>query len=407
MKISFKNLHWYIFILIYLIIFFFSGVVQFFIGIPYVMISALLIALLGLVMLIYAPKWNFAKGDLVVLCGFIYIFWIILSGVINRSDWLHILLYLFFPLFPLLLYIFIKSGIREKAFYQLQISRIAMYTACIQFPFVLGQRLTYNFMKGFNRSGQELIEADFWFGTFPMKADHALGFFMLLNILNIYWNNDKLKLTRYPWPVMIWIALTVFITDTKITQLIIALLFILHAYMVVPRKIRILGVISVALTALVAVFFLRQIPILKYEYEYAQKAYTLEHSKWTYNSGIYARRPNIVIYYMYFRPLTLIGEGPYDYFNFKEGKFKKTHHFSQLIWTYNDLGMVGLIIVILFMFLLVKSLALSRWRMWLVFIVLMIYAFMTIALFDFALIMALLLIVNQKLPNELDTDSVS
>ena len=407
MKITFKKLHQYIFVFIYLLVFFFSGSLQFFIGFPFVGISFILVCVLAFIALIYLPNWNFAKADPVVLVGLFYAFLIILSGIINGSDLLHIAIYLFFPLFPMFLYLFIKSGIREKAFWQRTISLIAMYTACIQFPFIIAQRFSYDFMKVFNRSGQDLIAVDFWFGTFPFKADHALGFFMLLNILNIYWNNDKLRLTRFPWLVMGWIALAVFLTDTKITQLLIALLFIVHAYMVVPPKIRIFGIITVVIAAFAAVLLLKQIPILRYEYEYAQRAYTLKHSKWTYDSGIYARRPNIVIYYIYYRPLTWIGEGPYDYFNFREGKFKKTHHFSQLIWSYNDLGIIGLITVILFMYLLVKSLALSRWRTWLIFIVLMIYAFMTIALFDFALVMALLFVINNRFLNDTYTDSIS
>lgn len=407
MKITLRKLHLIVFLLIYVLVFFLSGTLQFFLGVPYVGISFIVVVLLAFVVVISLPLWNFRYADPVVIVGLFYVFLVVLSGIINQSEVLHILIYLFFPLIPLLFYLFIKSGIRHKTFYQRQISLLTMYTACLQFPFILGQRLSYDFMKDFNQSGQALIPADFWFGTFPFKADHALGMFMLLNILNIYWNNDKLKLTRYPWLVIGWIALSVFMTDTKITQLILALLFIVHAYMVVPQKIRIFGIITVVVAAIAAVFMLKQIPILRFEYEYAQRAYTLEHSKWTYNSGIYARRPNIVIYYMYYRPLTWVGEGPYDYFDFREGKFKKTHHFSQLIWTYNDLGLTGLITVILFMFLLVKSLALSRWRTWLIFIVLMIYAFMTIALFDFALVISLLLVINNRFLNEPDTNSLS
>lgn len=409
MKISLKKLHLYAFAFMYLLVFFLSGFLQFFLGVPYVVLSFLLIVLLTCMVFLSLPNWNFKLWDKVVIFGVLYAVLIVFSGIINGSDVLHILIYLFFPLFPLLFYIFLKSGIQEKAFYRRKISLITLYTACLQFPFIVAQRMSYDFMKGFNRSGQELVSVDFWFGTFPFKADHALGLFMLFNILNIYWNNDKLKLTKYPWVAMIWIAFTVFLTDTKITQLIIALLFVVHAYMVVPKKVRIIGVMTVVIAAITAIFFLKQIPILKSEYEYSQKAYTLKHTKWTFekHGGVYARRVNIIIYYINYRPLTFIGNGPYDYFNFKEGKFRQTHHFSQLIWTYNDLGLWGIITVVLFMFYLVKSLALSHRRMWLIFIVLMIYAFMTVALFDFALIMSLLLVLNNKFLDESDSDTLS
>lgn len=407
MKIGLGKLHLLIFILIYVLVFFLTGSLQFFLGVPYVLVSLIILFLLSFIVVIYLPKWNYRNWDKVVILGFIYAFLIILSGIINQTDIVHVILYLIFPALPTLFYLFFKAGIKERTFYRRKISLILMFTACIQLPFILAQRLSYDFMKDFNRSGQALIEVDFWFGTFPFKADHALGMFLLFNILNIYWYNKKLKLTKFPWLVMIWIGITIFLTDTKITQLMLAGLFIVHAYIAVPRNIKILGIVTVVIAAITAIFFLQKIPILKQEYEYAQKAYTLEHSKATYNSGIYARRINIVIYYLNFKPLTLIGDGPYDYFNFRKGEFKKTHHFSQLIWTYNDVGLLGLVTVVLFMYYIVKSLALTRWRKWLIFLILMVYAFYTIALFDFALIIALLTILNNKFLDEPDPDTIS
>lgn len=407
MKITLGKLHQLIFILIFALVFFFTGSLQFFLGVPYVLISLIIVLILSFIVVIYTPKWNYRNWDIVVVLGFIYAFLILFSGIINGSDILHIFLYLLFPALPTLFYLFIKAGIKERAFYRRKMSLLFMYMACLQMPFILAQRLSYDFMKDFNRSGQALIEVDFWFGTFPFKADHALGLFLLFTILNIYWYNKKLKLTKYPWLVMVWIGITIFLTDTKITQLMLAGLFVFHAYMVVPRNIKILGIVTVVITAITAIFLLQKIPILKQEYEYAQRAYTLKHSKATYNSGIYARRLNIVIYYMHYRPLTLIGEGPYDYFDFKKGKFKKTHHFTQLIWTYNDVGLLGLITVILFLFFIVKSLALSRWRTYLIFLILMVYAFFTVALFDFALMIALLTVLNKRFIDEPDPNTIS
>lgn len=407
MKISLGKFHQLIFITIYVLALFFTGSLQFFIGVPYVLISFIIVSLLSLAVVVYLPKWNFRKWDIVVILGILYAFLIVFSGIINQSDFIHILIYLIFPILPTFFYIFIKSGILERAFFRRRLSLLILYTACIQLPVLLFQRLSFDFLYDFNRSGQALIEVDFWFGTFPFKADHALGLFLLFTILNIYWNNKKLNLTRFPWLVMIWLAITIFLTDSKITQLMLSGLFIVHAYNAVPRNIKILGMVTVIIAFFTAIFFLQKIPILRWEYEYAQRAYTLQHSKSTYESGIYARRLNIVIYYLNFRPLTLTGEGPYDYFDFKNGQFKHTHHFSQLIWTYNDLGLLGLIIVVLMMFFLVKSLALSRWRTWLIFLILMVYAFYTIIFFDFALIIGLLTVLNNRMIDETDTNPIS
>ena len=126
MKIGLGKLHLLIFILIYVLVFFLTGSLQFFLGVPYVLVSLIILFLLSFIVVIYLPKWNYRNWDKVVILGFIYAFLIILSGIINQTDIVHVILYLIFPALPTLFYLFFKAGIKERTFYRRKISLILM-----------------------------------------------------------------------------------------------------------------------------------------------------------------------------------------------------------------------------------------------------------------------------------------
>ena len=69
-----------------------------------------------------------------------------------------------------------------------------------------------------------------------------------------------------------------------------------------------------------------KVPELSGFYENFSKNYTIEKSKLDFER-ITAKRLQIAVVYATQMPLKIIGEGPYDYFNIFNGKFKKTEHF--------------------------------------------------------------------------------
>jgi len=58
-----------------------------------------------------------------------------------------------------------------------------------------------------------------------------------------------------------------------------------------------------------------------------------------------AERTQILYYYLN-RPIKVLGNGPYDYYDPIEKKFSLFPNFSQVLWFYNDLGVLSLIMML-------------------------------------------------------------
>ncbi|WP_147415816.1 hypothetical protein [Ulvibacterium marinum] len=137
------------------------------------------------------------------------------------------------------------------------------------------------------------------------------------------------------------------------------------------------------------------IPEIDGQYYFFKNKYTPQESQIAFDKT-YAKRPQIVVVYAAKKDLKVMGNGPYDYFDIFTGKFKQTKHFSQLIWTYNDLGLLGLLIVIFLAFTLIKSLNLKKESALLLSLVFLMYLFMTNAYSDLAMMLSFLLIRNSR-----------
>lgn len=85
-------------------------------------------------------------------------------------------------------------------------------------------------------------------------------------------------------------------------------------------------------------------------------------------------------------------EGPYYYFNIFNGKFKKTKHYSQLIWSYNDLGIIGLLVTILLGLVISLNLGLGKEHRLLFVGLILFYLLMTNVYADLAICLSKLLI---------------
>src|SRR5690606_10645005 len=121
----------------------------------------------------------------IILISLLYIFLIIGSGTVNNTELKKIILYFVFPLFPLGVFLvidwFIKIGINVKKLSSLFFKVLII----IQLPIILIQKYGYGFLIKFNNSNQSIGDYDFMFGSFFIKADHSLGFFLLIYLLAI------------------------------------------------------------------------------------------------------------------------------------------------------------------------------------------------------------------------------
>jgi hypothetical protein len=267
--------------------------------------------------------------------------------------------------------------------------------ALIQYPIILIQTYGFEYIIPFSRSSQYIVSYDFLFGSFFLKADHALGFFLLLNILNLIENNKNQEITKYPIFMYLYLGFTIFASESNVSKLLLVLLMSYLLYKLIPKKIRSIGLILVPVIALIAYPKVKEMDFLKHEVNYMKAEYDVKHSYRNYEREI-AKRPQIIIAYTAKVPTKWIGEGPYDYFNVLKGKFTGNGHFSQLIWTYNDLGIIGLIVLLFPMVFMVTDLNISGYVKIILILGVLIYSLMTTIFFDLAIVISLASILRKN-----------
>ncbi|QRM88728.1 hypothetical protein FG167_05600 [Lacinutrix sp. WUR7] len=399
--IKLNKLYLGVFLLIVAFCFLIGGFTQFFIGIPNTVFSYGVMGLFFLFYFVYVIVKQRVIFDKIVLLFFVLFLLIILSSIVNQTNILKTIIYFIFILIPLGSYLFFKINQKERYISSRTISKIYLFIACLQLPAILIQNFGYDFLIRFNNSSQAIASFDFMFGTFFLKADHALGFFLLLNIFNIFENNINNSITKRPKLIVFYLSLTILIAESNITKLLLILFFGYLIYKSFPKKIKVFGILVVLLLMPLAFSQAKKIKAFEREIYFFHQEYNSKKSFSNYKRGI-AKRPQVVITYATVLPLRIVGEGPYSYFDVLKGKFAATKHFSQLIWVYADLGIIGLILLILLLYLLVNSFNLDKGVKIILFGVVLIYAFMTTIFSDLAIMITLtsLLQNNKKIRQE-------
>jgi len=389
------KLYQYTFYIIFLLIFLIGGFLQFFVGIPNTIITYLIVVLLISYYIIYALVKQKVYVNKVTFSLFLLLIVVLLSALINKTNLVKTLIYMVFVFLPLGVYLFFKINQKENYISHIKLSKLYLLIACIQYPIILIQLYGFDYIIPFSRSSQYIASFDFLFGSFFLKADHALGFFLLLNIFNIINNNKKNEITKYPILIYAYLGFTIFRSESNISKLLLIILIAYLLYKLIPRKVKNVGLILILISSFFIYPQVKKIKFLEREIEFMDAEYNVEKSYRNYKRKI-AKRSQIIITYVKKLPTKWIGEGPYSYFNILKGKFNQTNHFSQLIWTYNDLGIIGLIILLFSMIFIVLDLELTAYIKVMLIGAILIYSFMTTIFSDLAIMVSLVSILRKN-----------
>lgn len=372
-------------------VFVFGGSIQYFLGVSstlYTIFVTFLIYALIFFDIILSKRILVSKFFFLCL---LYLFIIVISGIYNKKSVAKVILYFIFPLIPLgtsYMYEVLKK--RNISIIN-TLDTFFRFVILIQLPIILIQKYGFEYLIKLNNSSQFINEYDFMFGSFFIRADHSLGFFLLMYILNLIFRLRKKELKKIPWFLLIYISVTILIMESNLTKLMLMLVFLYYIFLWLYKKINFFGIFVIFVLGLIVFNLALKFPVISGHYTYFKTKYTSDQSEAAFDKG-YAKRPQILITYIYRKPIKVIGHGPYDYFNIFKGKFKQTLHFSQLIWTYNDLGLLGLVTVVLMAFFLLKSLSLSRESFLLIFAIFSMYLFMTTVYMDLGMMLSLVLL---------------
>jgi len=179
-----------------------------------------------------------------------------------------------------------------------------------------------------------------------------------------------------------YISLTIILMGSNLTKLFLLVVFTFYLLVWLYRKVSLLGILIMLLPGYLMFKVALTVPAIAGEYNNFKRNYSVEQSIVAYE-GTYAKRPQVAIVYLTQIPLKIIGEGPYDYYDILKGTFKKSKHFSQMIWSYNDLGIIGLTTFIILAAFIPYHLSLSADGRLLLFALLLFYLFMTNVFYDY------------------------
>lgn len=360
--IKLKAIYQLSFYILLSLVFIIGGVLQFFIGIPNTVMTIGLIFLMLFNYFLYVSVKKKVVLNKVILFAALYFLLIFLSGLINKSHILNIAIYCIFPLLPLSTYLFFYVNKTEKYIKIKNVYKLFIIIGIIQLPILLIQRNFFDFLIVFNNSGQSIIPVDFLFGSFLLKSDHSLGCFILLLCLTLLFNvNNVREHIKYPILISTYLTISLMLSESNISKAMLILVWVAFIANILYKKIRsstlfkriLLGFAIISVS--VVLYNIRNIDLITTRLGGTlEKNYTVKKSYQFFQRGI-AKREQIVISAIHKLDTKYIGDGPYSYFDIKTGKFKQTIHFSQLIWTYFDLGLLGLFILILFVKNLIKS----------------------------------------------------
>lgn len=382
--------------IIVIITFALPGLIQFFFGVPNTLYSLGVLSIIYIFIFLHIIISKKVFYNKILLVSLIYLFLILWSGIINNSSLAKIAIYSAFALTPFGINYFFEIIRIKYIRIRVILSNTLRLIILIQLPILLLQKYGYDLLIMFSNSPQSISRIDFMFGSFSIKADHALGFFLITYLLNIIFKLRSKELNNTPWFIIIYISICILIMESNMTKIILLLVFSYYISIWIYKKIKIFGILICA----VLFYFMfntitKNSTVISNEiYHYKYLLTDIQSLKAVENG--YAKRPQVLIYQLNYEPFKWVGNGPYDYYNILTSKFKNTVHFSQIIWTYNDLGIFGIIVILILTFLLVRSLNLRRESNFLMLIIIMLYLLMTNVYYDIAMILSLSLL-NRKI----------
>jgi hypothetical protein len=344
----------------------------------------------------------------------LYALTIIISSLINQTNIINTIVYFNFAFLPLSVYYFLKINKKEGFIKPKSFFSFILFIASIQFPILLIQRNFYNPLINFNNSGQYIASYDFMFGSFLVKSDHSLGCFLLFAIIGLLFNINNVKLyVKNRIFIALYLSLTLFLAESNISKALLVtawLVFFIHSiYNKIPKSFfnkKFYFVFSLVILSLIA-YNVRNIEFITSRLGGTiEQHYTIEKSKYFYEEKT-AKRLQIIIVAVNLLDTKYIGDGPYSYFDIRTGKFNNTFHFSQVLWSYFDLGLIGLIIVLGFMYSLVKSVLFDK-KYLIIFIypISLVYMMYTTVFTEIGILLGLFLIFSIKSNNEFNNNPI-
>ena len=272
---------------------------------------------------------------------------ILISGFLNGSSIGSMVSALRLPIISQTMYLVVYGFLDNEKY---NIEWLLKIIALIQLPVVIFQMVFYTSLS--KLSAVETAYFDIRYGTFFVKSDPIMSTFLIL--LVIYLLYVKKEFNKLNILVILAACLSVFLADSRISQL--TLLGVLGYYVLLNSTFQQKIGFSILISGVFVVFYFTGYAsklASQFGDIVGQLTFQRGVSMERFEEGKYARAAAIL--YFISEPLKLFGDGPGKYVNPLTGEMELGLQ-SQYLKSYAELGLSGMILSIVGIFVIVKSL---------------------------------------------------
>ena len=312
---------------------------------------------------------------------YLYTVVVVVSAFLNKTPILNMFGYFIYILVPVL-----AISMSERI-YQHNLEKFFfngfLFVALLQLPVVIIQKNLYDelsFLHGFR-----FAEEDAGFGTFFICDDVALCFVLILIIFAILFRTTHLK---YKVPTVLALSLTILVSSSKLSKLVLAILFlyfIIFKYVkykkVLCSAILLFSIIGVSITDFST---FTSLGILDDHLKYERKEFE--------GAASLPRFAPVIIFLN--QPIKWVGEGPYDFYNPISKNWRYGSGHSQILWAYNDTGIIGTLVIIAFFYIVACSRKVCNPHYKLLFFIACCYSLVTTTMSDISIMFSYVFFVN-------------
>jgi hypothetical protein len=320
-----------IFYTVFFLIFCFSGslsILSILTSLPYRMglVSALTLPLI----LLYGIRVN----KVFITYGLLTVI-IFLSGLYNGVSCTNILLFMRSLIFSFLIYKLVDMYLRPGNIHR--VLNWCIVISVLQLPVLILQRLSYTHLPTIIT--KNVIRLDFDFGTFNLKGDAQMAFFLTSIVIFLLFNKRQSYIVKYKWIILGWLTLTIFIANSELLKITVSLVWAVYFFTHARAKIIIYsGAVFICIFGLLAVSGALNQVWSRFWYSVQTNTQLTSEREQRFLSGNYARGTAIAYYLN--REIMLLGDGPSRYYNVftRERVLGNTGH---IFTFYSEVGSLG------------------------------------------------------------------
>lgn len=260
---------------------------------------------------------------------------IILSGLYNQSTPQQVIYFLRNVIFSFLIYNLVQLCVRTENIKQ--VIRWCVLVAVIQLPIVLFEQAIYPQLP--TSVHARISATDIGSGTFDMKADSTMAFFLVLMIIFLLFDPKRNYLIKGKWLILPWLTLTIFVAQADLLKLVV--LFVWAVFFLVSfrtKKVFYILLITVVVIGSLAAFGLFNQTIERLSERVRGSLDTSQQATERFLAGSYAR--GAALNYYLSRGINLLGDGPSRYYEAKTRQ-KLVGNMGHIFIFYSEVGLLG------------------------------------------------------------------